>query len=133
MRIYSLLILITLTTLSCQDKSKKMTTNQVIPNKTMIAPSCKLTTSELQQLKSTVIGRLKKQVIQTKELANGFAFKFTGTDQMLDELIEYIKTERRCCDFFTFNLSIKGDQSEIWLELSGAEGTKDFLKSELGM
>jgi hypothetical protein len=85
----------------------------------------------LQQRKSTVIDSLRKQVILTKELANGYAFKFTGTDKMIDELTEFIKTERACCSFFTFALSIKGDQSEIWLELTGAEGTKDFMKAEL--
>lgn len=49
---------------------------------------------------------------------------FPGTDNMLDELTEFIKTEMKCCDFFTFNLSISRDQSEIWLELAGADGAK---------
>lgn len=52
---------------------------------------------------------------------------------MLDELIEFIKTERECCDFFTFNLSITGDKSEAWLELTGVEGAKDFVTTELGL
>jgi hypothetical protein len=46
---------------------------------------------------------------------------------------EFIKTERECCDFFTFNLSISGDKSETWLELTGAEGAKDFISTELGL
>ncbi len=133
MKNYSLLILTTLTLLSCQDKSTKMTTDKVNQKHKTTELTCKLTTPELQQLKSTVIENLRKQIIQTKELTNGYAFKFTGTNKMLDELTEYIKTERKCCDFFTFNLAISGDQSEIWLELTGVEGTKAFLKSELGM
>jgi len=60
-----------------------------------------------------------------------YAFKFPGTDAMLDELTEFIKTERECCDFFTFNISISGDKSEAWLELTGLEGAKDFIKTEL--
>ena len=93
--------------------------------------SCKLTTPELQKRKATVLESLRKQVIETKELSNGFAFKFTGTDKMVDELTEFIKTERVCCDFFTFNLSISGDKSEAWLELTGVDGAKDFIKAEL--
>jgi hypothetical protein len=52
---------------------------------------------------------------------------------MLDELTEFIKTERECCDFFVFNLSISGDKSEAWLELTGEEGAKNFIESELGL
>jgi hypothetical protein len=94
---------------------------------------CKLTTPELQERKKTVISSLKTQMIEKKELKDGYAFKFSGSDKMVDELTEFIKTERECCDFFTFNLSISGDKSEAWLELTGANGVKDFISTELGM
>ena len=95
--------------------------------------SCKLTTPELRKRKETVIASLKQQMIGRNELPNGFAFKFPGTDEVLDELIMFIKTERACCDFFTFNLSVRGDKSEAWLELTGASGAKDFITAELGL
>jgi hypothetical protein len=78
-----------------------------------------------------VIASLRKKVLEKKELSNGYAFKFGGSDEMLDELTTFIKAERQCCDFFTFNLQISGDQSEVWLELTGAEGAKDFIRTEL--
>ena len=68
--------------------------------------SCKLTGPELRKRKETVLASLKTQMIEKKELKDGYAFKFPGTDRMLDELNEFIKAERECCDFFTFNLSI---------------------------
>ena len=92
---------------------------------------CSLTTPELQQRKATVLASLKKQVVERKELDNGFAFKFAGTDEVLDELLEFIKTERVCCNFFVFNLSISGDKSEVWLEMTGVEGAKDVITTEL--
>ena len=95
--------------------------------------SCKLTTPELQKRKETVLASLKKQLIEKKELKDGFAFKFNGSDEMVDELTEFIKTERVCCDFFTFNLSISGDKSAAWLEMKGVEGAKDFISNELGL
>ncbi|SFF54338.1 hypothetical protein SAMN04488541_105227 [Thermoflexibacter ruber] len=94
--------------------------------------SCKLTTPELQKRKETVIASLKSKMTEKKELQVGFAFKFSGTDDILDELIEFIKTERECCDFFTFGLSVSGDKSEAWLELTGADGAKEFITTELG-
>lgn len=93
--------------------------------------SCKLTSKEMQDRKATVLANLKKQMIEKKELANGFAYKFKGSDEMVDELTSFIKTERLCCDFFTFNLSISGDASEAWLELTGPENAKEFIKTEL--
>jgi hypothetical protein len=93
--------------------------------------SCKLTTPELQKRKETVLKSLREQIITKKELENGYAFKFPGTDKILDQLSEFIKSERVCCDFFVFGLSISGAQNEIWLELTGPEGSKDFISTEL--
>lgn len=93
--------------------------------------TCTLTSSELQKRKANVLHNLRRQILSKKELEHGYAFKFSGTDQVLDQLSEFIKTERACCDFFTFRLLITGDKSEIWLELTGPEGTKDFITTEL--
>lgn len=93
--------------------------------------TCKLTSPELQERKATVIANLRKQMLQKKELKNGFAYKFNGSDAMVDELATFVKTERVCCDFFTFNISISGDKSEAWLEITGRKGAKDFIKTEL--
>jgi len=93
--------------------------------------SCKLTSPELQKRKAAVIKNLGMQITGKKELPDGFAFRFPGTDKMLDELLEFIKTERECCSFFTFHLSVSRDKTEAWLSLTGAEGTKDFIETEL--
>ena len=95
--------------------------------------SCKLTSAELQLRRETVIASLKTQVLEKKELPDGYAFKFNGSDKMVDELSEFIKTERECCDFFTFNLSISGDKSEVWLELKGIAGAKSIISEEIGL
>lgn len=95
--------------------------------------TCKLTTPERQERKETVLKSLTEQIIEKKELENGYSFKFPGTDEILDELTEFIKTERACCDFFVFGLSISGDKREAWLELTGPDGAKDFIQTELEM
>ncbi len=92
--------------------------------------SCKLTSPELQQRKKTVLAELRQQVLSKKELPDGFAYKFPGTDAIIDSLASFIKTERQCCDFFDFKLSLNTDNS-IWLELSGPEGAKEFIEVEL--
>src|SRR5688500_275644 len=93
---------------------------------------CKLTTPELQERKRTVIAELKTTMQKRKEIENGVRYKFDGSDSMIDLLTSFIKTERVCCDFLTFNLSIGDEDSFMWLELTGPEGTKDIIKSEVG-
>jgi hypothetical protein len=93
--------------------------------------SCKLATPELQQRKKTVIADLKNLVLETVETDKGFKYKFEGSDKMLDLLNNFIKTERLCCDFFVFTLTASSDTKFAWLELSGPEGTKEFIKHEI--
>ena len=94
---------------------------------------CQLTSPELQKRKETVISSLKLQILDSRELSDGYAFRFPGSDKVIDELTEFIKTERTCCDFFVFGISVSGDKSEAWLYLTGAQGVKEFIMSELGM
>jgi hypothetical protein len=78
-----------------------------------------------------VIASLKELELEKQELANGFRYRFDGSDQTLDILSDFIKTERLCCDFFTFSLTVGNHASPIWLELSGTEGAKTCIKNEI--
>ncbi len=93
--------------------------------------SCKLTTPELRLRKATVLVSLKERVLEKLELANGFRYRFDISDQTLDLLSDFIKTERLCCDFFTFSLTVANQDSPVWLELSGPVGTKAFMENEI--
>jgi hypothetical protein len=95
--------------------------------------SCKLTTPELKKRKETVIANLKSKILEKKELADGYSYKFAGTDAIIDELAEFVKSERACCSFFTFGLSFSGDGTEAWLNLTGPEGAKEMITNELNM
>lgn len=111
---------------SAQEKSKDM---KMLNEQAKL--SCKLTTPELQRRKKIVIAELKSQVLEKIETDQGFKYKFEGSDKMLDQLNSFIKTERLCCDFFVFNLTASSNTKFAWLELSGPEGTKDFIKHEI--
>lgn len=126
------LLLITMTTIAnAQTKQKSVCTDDCEAKNKKSALTCKLSSPELRARKATVIKSLKSEMLQKKELTNGYSYKFTGTDKMVDELTEFVKTERACCDFFVFNLLISGDKSEAWLEITGPKGAKDFIKTEL--
>lgn len=93
--------------------------------------ACKLTTPELQKRKATVIAALKALVITKEELPNGYGYAFEGSDKNLDTLNTFIKTERLCCDFFTFRLTV--EENRALLEITGPQGAKEFLKEEVGL
>ncbi len=95
--------------------------------------ACKLTSPELQKRKQEVLAVLKLKVIAREDLKDGYKYKFEGTDQVLDEVVAFIKSERACCDFFSFNLSVSDAQSNIWLSMTGPEGAKDFIRMELDL
>lgn len=121
-------------------KEKTESSDQITMNKNEITAkntdqevSCKLTSPELQKRKETVIASLKKQILEKKELENGYAYRFEGNDKVIDELVEFVKGERSCCSFFTFGLSFSGDGSEAWLNLTGPEGAKEMIDGEIGL
>jgi len=66
-------------------------------------------------------------------LKNGYAYKFSGSDDVVAKLNEFIKSEKECCDFFSFNLTISNDKSTAWLEITGEKGAKEFIKTEIEM
>ena len=94
---------------------------------------CNLTTPEFRERKATAIADLKKIVKKKKELKNGYAYKFSGSDEVVAKLNEFIKTEKQCCDFFSFNLTVSNDKSTAWLEITGEKGVKEFIKTEIEM
>ena len=95
--------------------------------------ACKLTTPELRKRKEEVIAVLKSKVLEKVELKDGYRYTFEGSDAMMDSLVEFIKTERQCCNFFTFNLTVSDDESSLWLSLTGPDGAKEFIKAELDL
>ena len=93
---------------------------------------CKLTTPELRKRKAEVIGFIKKQVKVKKELANGYRYWFDGTDEMIETITAFIKSERSCCGFFDFTMTVTRDE-KVSLDITGAEGVKEFIRLELEM
>jgi hypothetical protein len=106
--------------------------NSKIMSKETVNVACKLTTPELQERKKTVIAEVKKLVVKRVETTNGIRYSFNDTESTIDLLTNFIKTERLCCAFFEFNLVVGQTEGFVFLELSGPEGTKDFIESEIG-
>lgn len=92
--------------------------------------TCKLTTPELQLRRATVIRELKVLLLRKEEIADGYRYSFPTDDSTLDKLLSFIKSERLCCDFFSFKISIAATDAS--LDITGPEGSKEFLDHEVG-
>jgi hypothetical protein len=90
--------------------------------------ACTLTGSE-QVTRSGEVNELFKDVQQVKELADGYAFRFPGSDAWANTLLQFITFERGCCPFFRFALVFEPEQGPIWLHLSGPEGVKAIIEN----
>jgi hypothetical protein len=44
-----------------------------------------------------------------------------------------IETERQCCRFLRFQLTVESDEHTIWLEFTGPPGTREFLAGMLDL
>jgi hypothetical protein len=125
-KLYLSCLLVLFITLTAHGQTKK--TDMETATKPV---TCKLTTPELQKRKATVIAELKSLILTRQELENGFSYKFEGKDEILDKINDFIKTERMCCDFFTFQLTV--EENTALLNITGPAGTKEFLKEEVDL
>jgi hypothetical protein len=67
-----------------------------------------------------------------RELSNGYAFQLPNESEILQLVTEFISLERLCCPFFGFTLEIGPEGGSVWLELTGREGVKPFIRAEIG-
>lgn len=89
--------------------------------------ACELTSAELQQRRTTILEKIRHSVVEVTELENGFAYSFSPAGEQFKELTGLIDLERRCCPFLRFHLIVEPGGGPFCLEITGPEGTKDFL------
>lgn len=95
----------------------------------MIPIACYLTDKELQARRKNYLDKAAESLIDSAELSDGFVYRFPLAGSTLQNLAEIIDLERKCCPFLNFRLSLESGSDLVSLELTGAEGTKEIIKS----
>jgi hypothetical protein len=95
--------------------------------------ACSLTTPELRAREQVVQREVVAVVQETRDLADGYALRFPGDAAWLNTLAEFIRFERECCPFFTFELHCEPQHGPLWLHLRGPEGVKKFVATLLAL
>ena len=96
---------------------------------TSLPIACSLTSAELQERRSSLLQTVRSAVLEVKELDDGYAYSFPSEGKWLRELVSLIELERQCCPFLRFRLTVEANGGPMWLDLTGPEGTKEFLVS----
>lgn len=91
--------------------------------------ACNLTDLELQQRRAGLLQTFREALLETKELEDGYAYRFPSNANWITDLAQLVIVERECCPFLRFNLRLEPANGPVWLELTGPEGIKDFLQS----
>jgi hypothetical protein len=95
--------------------------------------TCTLTEAEFQKRRVEVLQKLKGHIQEQKELSNGYALRFDADDQRLEDVVQLIRLERKCCSFLTLKLTAEPSHGPLWLELTGPIGAKRFIKDEMNL
>jgi hypothetical protein len=77
-----------------------------------------------------LLEELKAKRQDIKELPDGYAFRYQMESDIFRDAAEFITLERLCCPFFEFGLNVEKENGAMWLQLTGREGVKDFIKIE---
>jgi hypothetical protein len=90
--------------------------------------ACALDPAKLEERKG-VLWEILARAIERIATADGYQFSFDGETVSLKELMDVISLERKCCPFLRFVLTVEPGDGPVRLQLSGPEGTKEFLAS----
>jgi hypothetical protein len=96
------------------------------------AIACTLTDAELRERRGGLLATLRAAVLEERETDDGLALRLAPGGETLALAARVIDLERQCCRFLRFRLTVEPDEGPLWLELSGPEGTKPFVRSLLG-
>lgn len=76
--------------------------------------------------------RLIKTVQGVHEQGRGYSLQFANETATILWVAEFISLERLCCPFFDFVLQVEAGNEYVALQITGPEGSKDFIRSEFG-
>jgi hypothetical protein len=96
---------------------------------------CDLSALDSDQRKrhSTLTKELLSKQLEFKELADGYGMRFPHDTSLFTAISEWATLEHLCCPFLTLTMELQHDKGPIWLNISGDDGVKAFLRTELGI
>jgi len=91
--------------------------------------ACTLGPDALTARREGLLSELLRQPHTREDLASGYRFSFPATDGTFALVTRTVELERRCCRFLRFQITVEPDGGPVSVELTGPEGTREFLSA----
>ena len=91
--------------------------------------ACELTPAELDARRRGFLQDLLAQATERVPLDDGFRWRFAPSTEVLMAAVKTIDAERQCCRFLKFVLTTEPAGGDVWLEVTGPDGTRAFLST----
>ncbi len=118
-------------TTQATEQEKKMSDN--VAGESPIACNLNALDREQRRRHQALTAKLRAAVQEMRELPDGYSFRLPSDEAMIQGTAEWITLERRCCPFLAFGFEAGRENGPLWLNLTGREGVKPFLKIEFGI
>jgi hypothetical protein len=92
---------------------------------------CTLTPDAIAARRAGLLPGLMARADSREDKAEGVRLRFPP--DALSAILEAVDSERQCCRFLRFDITVERDGGPIWLELTGPPGTRQFLSALLEM
>ena len=87
-------------------------------------------TKEERAHKKQIAQKMESARIDTKEIADGYVFRFRPEGVSFAEVAAWVGTERVCCPFFDLGIEAERENGPVSLRITGREGVKNFIQAE---
>ena len=89
--------------------------------------ACTLTRDQRAARQTDLLPGLARRARERHPIENGVSLLFDSSRDTLGAIVTAIENERRCCQFFRFQLTLEPGQGPIRVDVTGPPGTSDFL------
>ena len=95
--------------------------------------ACTLSPEALRTRRDGLLADLLRRAEHHEFKDEGLRLRFSPDDDTLATIARAVDSERRCCRFLHFGITVEPDGGPISLELSGPAGTREFLAGLLNL
>jgi hypothetical protein len=94
---------------------------------------CTLGPDALNARRQGLLTHLLQRSSSQELLPDGLRLRFAPSRDTLSRITEAIEAERHCCRFLRFSLTVEPDEGQFTLDLTGPQGTREFVAALLEM
>jgi hypothetical protein len=93
--------------------------------------ACTLSSGDLARRQAELRSGVLAAADAVEVLPSGLRWRFASSPEIVTQLARLIEAERQCCRFLRFRLDAEPGLAGVTLDVTGPEGTGDFLRTWL--